>query len=168
MNLAYWLNLKDNLLLLAETREEFDGFMALAARFHYQIGIVSDRFPLLASLTVLENIALMAMYHRNLSLSRVEAQVEPEFAALGMTAAAGKRLEHLSREEVLQTYLLRCLAKNNIIVLMNTPAASEIELILDSLARLGKKLRLWIACLAGDAETYRRFPLRTITVGGAA
>jgi len=166
VNLAYWLNLKDNLLLLAENREEIEAFMELSAKFHHQIGIVSDRYPLLASLTVLENIALMAMYHRNVPLARAEEQTGPELKALGLADAAGKRLEDLTREEVLNTYLLRCLAKNNIIVLMNTPAASEIEFVLGGLARLGRKLRLWIACLAGDAETYRRFALRTIAVGG--
>jgi predicted ABC-type transport system involved in lysophospholipase L1 biosynthesis ATPase subunit len=166
MNLSYWLNLRENLLLLAPDRETLKEFLQLVAQFHYQIGIASDAYPLIASLSVQENITLMSMYHQKVSANRAAKAMRGDVEALGMEGKLHLRKEHLRREDILKTYVLRCIAKNNIIILLNTPPLTDLKLVADSLERVGKKLRLWVLCQEDNAAAYRELNLRTISIGG--
>ncbi len=166
MNLPYWLNLRNNLLLLAHDRSEMSAFLQLVAQFHHQIGMASDSFPLLASLSVQENVTLMSMYHQKLSANKAFKVMEDDINALDMQDKLHLRKEHLRREDILKTYVLRCVAKNNIIILLDTPRLTDLTLVSQSLESIRKKIRLWVLCLKDDAATYGNLDLRTIIIGG--
>lgn len=162
MNLSYWLNLRENLLLQANNRTEMPQFLELVAQFHYQIGMVSDSFPLLASLSVLENITLMNMYHQKKSATEAYKALEKDITALGMQNKLHLHREKMAREDILKTYVLRCVAKNNIIILLNTPRLTDVSLVQKCLDDIEKKIRLWVLCLEDDSIAYRNLNLRTI------
>jgi ABC-type polar amino acid transport system ATPase subunit len=165
MNFPYWLNLRDHLLMAAADEAAEQGFLEAVGRFHHQVGVAGEEFPLLANFTVLENITVMRMYHKNESRRRAYEHVLPSAQALGMEEALNRRDGELGRTERLKAFVLRSAAKGNIIHLLDAPRISDVDTTLQAVQSLPKPLRLWVLCLAGDAPMYREFNLRRIDLG---
>ncbi|MFW5836495.1 MAG: hypothetical protein ACOCVM_00700 [Desulfovibrionaceae bacterium] len=164
MNFPYWLNLRDHLLMTADAEAGQKRFLDAVGRFHHQVGVAGEEFPLLANLTVLENTTLMRMYHENESRRRAFEAVQPSVQALDMEGALTRRDGQLSRVQRLKAFVLRSAAKGNIIHLLDGPRISDVQTTLQAVESLPNPMRLWVLCLAGDASMYQGFGLRRIDV----
>lgn len=167
MDFSYWLNIEENLLLTAPRPGRIQQLIDLSHQSNFHIGIISDEYPLLSHLTVAENAALSSMYHRNLSLAQVRKRIEPDEQALDMGDIMDKAPGGMPRRSVLKAHLLRCVANNNSVVVMQRPAHAEVEDMLDWLDRLTHPLRLWVACLEKHAPAYMDFQLKKIAIEDA-
>ena len=164
MNVSYWLNIEENLLLVAKKRKEIPHLIDLAYRSGFHIGIISDDYPLLSDLDVAENLALSSMYHQNLSLKQVLKKIEPFIQEINSEELIYKRIEDLNRDELLKIYLLRCIANNNSIILLYEPTFKDIKIIYDLIGIIDKKIRLWVACLERNTERYYSFGFKEIVI----
>ncbi|MDY7000191.1 MAG: hypothetical protein SVS15_00230 [Thermodesulfobacteriota bacterium] len=164
MNVSYWLNIEENLLLVAKRRKEILRLIDLAHRSGFHIGIISDDYPLLSDLDVAENLAISGMYHQNLSLTQVLKKIDPFVQKINAEDLLQRRIEYLDREELLKIYLLRCIANNNSIILLYEPVFKDIKTIYDLIGLLDKKTRLWIACLEKNTERYYSFGFKEIMI----
>jgi len=164
MNVSYWLNIEENLLLVAKKRKEILRLIDLAHRSGFHIGIISDDYPLLSDLDVAENLALSGMYHQNLSLTQVLKKIDPFIQEINSEELIDKRIEDLNRDELLKIYLLRCIANNNSIILLYEPVFKDIKMIYDLVGLIGKKIRLWVACLEKNTERYYSFGFKEIVI----
>ncbi|MDK2956889.1 MAG: hypothetical protein PWQ57_2385 [Desulfovibrionales bacterium] len=164
MNFSYWLNLREHLLITADDEATGKEFLAKVGRFHHQVGVAGENFPLLANLSVLENITVMRMYHENESRRKAFSNVEASVKALHMEDALHKRDGELSHAERLKAFALRSAAKGDIIHLLAEPRISDVQITLQAVESLPKPLRLWVLCLADDAAMYQNFDLRRIEV----
>lgn len=167
MDFSYWLNIEENLLLTARRPGRIQQLIDLSHQSNFHIGIISDDYPLLSHLTVAENAALSSMYHRNLSLAQVRKRIEPDALALDMEGIMDGTPDGLSRRLALKAHLLRGVANNNSVVVMQRPAHAEVEAVLDWLGRLEHPMRLWVACLEKHAPAYMDFRLKKITIEDA-
>jgi ABC-type Na+ transport system ATPase subunit NatA len=164
MNFSYWLNLREHLLVTAASESAGKAFLSKVGRFHHQVGVAGEQFPLLANLSVLENITVMRMYHNNESRPKAFSQVKASVKALEMESALHKRDGDLSHAERLKAFALRSAAKGDIIHLLAEPRISDVQITLQAVERLPKPLRLWVLCRADDAAMYQNFDLRRIEV----
>ncbi|MBW1802419.1 MAG: hypothetical protein JRJ85_17025, partial [Deltaproteobacteria bacterium] len=64
MDFSDWLSFEDNITLIASHEKQIDELMHQAVKPEYPIGVISkERYPLLADLNIMENIALEKMFH---------------------------------------------------------------------------------------------------------
>ncbi|HSH07817.1 MAG TPA: hypothetical protein VLA41_09160 [Burkholderiales bacterium] len=92
---------------------------AIAAR--PQAALVSAELPLRANLTVLENVALVPQYHRDLHWAAASAEAMALLEQLGYASCAGKRDATLTHEERFAAKLLRAVAAAPALVLIERP-----------------------------------------------
>ena len=162
IKLSRLLNINRNLLLVALTPGQLSMLMDLAAQSQSHIGLIRDDFPLLSNLSLLENIVLSPSFHKNMTVGQAREKIAPSIEALKMGKALGWRKEWLSREELLKAYLLRGVASDNSIIMMQSPQLSDLEIVLDSIARLEGVLRLWVCCLWNETDKYSDYDLLEI------
>lgn len=167
MNFTYWLNLPTDLILVAPDASALEELEHRSARFHVQVGILGPRYPLLSALSVLENIGLMAMYHRGLSEAATHAELHEPLDRLGLTHIRHDLPHTLNGEQTLRVAILRCVAKKNSIVVMNTPSLGTLERTLQCRSLLqpsatADAFRLWILCTPSDLPTYANHTIRTL------
>jgi len=127
---------------------------------------VSDSFPLLSNLNVIENITLSNMFHENETLQQAAAKVTPFIENLGMQDAILKRKESLSREEIIRTCLLRAVSRGSDVIMTDFAKAGELNILKDSLVKINKRLFLWIMCLEKDLGNYNDFAFKTVRLAG--
>lgn len=167
MDFSYWLNIEENLLLTARQPGRIQQLIDLAHQSSFHIGIVSDDYPLLSHLTLAENVSLSSMYHQNLSLRQVRKRVQDSVESLDMDDAMDLPPGRAGRRETLKAHLLRCVANNNSVVVVQRPPHAEAGSLLEWLDRLPRRMRLWVACLEKHAPAYQDFPLKKIDIGDA-
>jgi len=162
ISISKFLNINKNLLLVAGSPGQLSMLMDLSAQSQSHIGFISDGFPLLSNLDVLGNIVLGPMFHKNMSMRQAREKIDSAIQALGMMKQMHRRKEMLGRGELLRAYLLRSLACDNSIVLMNTPSLYDLDIIQDALERLAYKMRLWVCCLEMNTGLYENYDLMKI------
>lgn len=167
MDIAALLTESEHLLLTTPHKGRVQQLTDLALQTDFQIGVMSRRTPLLAELSVAENIALPGMYHRNLSPRQVCERLREPIAALGLEAALDSSPTRLSRDETFKTALLRCLGQDSGIILMPTPSTEDVARALKAVNALAGGIRLWIAALDKSASAYEEFDLKPIALEGA-
>ncbi len=86
-----------------------------------EAALVSAELPLRANLTVLENIALVPQYRRDLDWAAASAEAMALLEQLGYANCAGKRDATLTHEERFATMLLRAVAATPALVLIERP-----------------------------------------------
>ncbi|MBW1681522.1 MAG: hypothetical protein JRJ83_08785 [Deltaproteobacteria bacterium] len=127
------------------------------------VGVADDRVPLLSNLTALENILLPLMYHRNVSLTEAETRLGPAIEKLEAASFLDSRKEDLAREEVLASYLLRCVAADCATVCMPSPALRDLRRMRVLRRKLGTKPKLWIICTKEEGNRYEETGFETIS-----
>jgi len=166
MDIAVLQTETDHLLLTAPAKGGLQHLEDQALQAEPRVGVMSSRYPLLAGLSVAENIALPGMYHRNLALEQVLERLAGPVEALDMGRALGQRPENLSHEEAFKARLLRCLGQDSGIILLPSPHVREVARALRAVEALDGNLRLWIACLDKAAPAYSLFGLKPIDLEG--
>jgi len=164
MNLEKLLTSEDDLVFTAELEEHMDRFLDAATAPELCIGIVGERFPLLANLSVLENVALQSMYQANKSVAWVHNRVAPYIEQLALEEAMGKRRADLSEEELFNVLLLRCLAVRCRAVLLVQPEPWNCGSTYNFVKGIDANIRLWICCFRDVAAQYASLHLRQIAI----
>jgi len=88
---------------------------------HPGAALVSSELPLRANLTVLENIALVPQYRRDLDWNTAAGEAMALLERLGCTDCVGKRDAALSHAERFQVKLLRAVASTPALVVIERP-----------------------------------------------
>lgn len=165
MNFSFWLSLDKDLLLTAEHEEEMKALIAEAVRPEFKIGVPDNRFPLLANLNVLENIALKSMYHKNSTLQEVHNYISPLASILMIDDLLQKRKEQLAEEDLFNIYLLRCIANQDNVILLVEPEPTDWVSTYNFVKGARPEIRLWACCYADESGKYDRLNLRNIKIG---
>lgn len=125
-----------------------------------EAAVVSTTLPLRANLSVLENIALVPQFLRNVAYETAADQAWNLLARVGFTACAGLRDPDLSHEERFIAKLLRSLLHEPPIILIDRPAlllpdCRYPDFIETQLACLEDRIRqCWIVDYAWNAPLY--------------
>lgn len=164
MDLAELLASRGDLLLLAGTRADVQQLVDLALQSGSHIGVAGRGQPLLSALSVAENVALPAMYHRNLPLEKVVRRLAAPAEALGLDAVMDLRPANLDRNATLRAKILRCLARECGVLLLPAPPPNEAVAARDAIAAHGGGVRLWVACLSKDRDAYAGLNLQPVTL----
>jgi ABC-type uncharacterized transport system ATPase subunit len=164
MDLASLLASGEELLFTAELEESLDRFLDAALAPELDIGVVSARYPLLANLNVIENVALQAMFHANKSLAWVRNKLSPHIEQLALEETLAKRKAELSEEETLNVLLLRCLAVPCRAVLLDKPEPWNYASARNFLKSIDSGPSLWMCCYRAEASQYAHLGLRRIAV----
>lgn len=163
MNISALLAQDGHLLITTRTKGMLQQLTDLARQSGNHICAVTPGSPLIADLTVAENIALPGMYHLNLSLARIMETLGGAVAALGLDAVLDARPANLSRRDALKAQILRCVVQGSSIVLLQAPRADDAEQALAAIQLLDRPMRLWVACLQRHAAQFSDLPLRPMT-----
>lgn len=166
MDIAVLLTETEHLLLTAPRKGPVQQLTDLAMQTDFHIGVMGRRTPLLAELSVAENIALPGMYHRNLSPRQICERLREPIAALGLETILDHSPARLTRDEAFKVKLLRCLGQDSGIILMPTPATDDVGRAFKAVNALGGGIRLWIAALEKTAAAYAVFDLKPIALEG--
>jgi ABC-type lipoprotein export system ATPase subunit len=164
-DLTRCLHMEEHLLFVAAQPTMLTRIMHLSALLQNQIGFISDAFPLLSNLDVLENITLGSMYRQNISLKKAYRNIEREILALRLESLLHKRRELLTREELVRVQFARCLATDNSVILLESPTVFSLEIVFDCLRAIDRRIRIWVTCHQPDKLSYGGYPLREIAVG---
>ncbi len=140
----------------------FTDFISRIMPGNRAVGCVSDCFPLLSNLNAIENITLFKMFHDNETLDQAEAEVTSFIDNLGMREAMPKRKERLSREEIINTYVLRAISRGSDVIITDLAAPGDLDILKNSLKKAGKRLYLWIMCREKELGNYDGFAFKKI------
>ena len=163
-DLTPYLHMDEHLLIVTEHPTMLTRIMHLSALLQPQVGIISEDFPLLSNLDVLENIALASMYRKNVSLKKARRIMEPEIRALKLEKLLHKRRELLTREELVRVLVARCLAAGNSIILLESPPVFRLDTVFACLGAVAHRVRIWVSCHHPDKLAYGGYPLREIHI----
>jgi ABC-type lipoprotein export system ATPase subunit len=164
-DLTPYLHTEEHLLLVVSNSTMLTRIMHLSALLQNQIGFISDSFPLLSNLDVLENITLGSMYRHNISLKKARRIIEQEIRALHLESLLHKRKELLTREELVRVHFARCLATDNSVILLESPTVFSLEIVFECLRSVDRRIRIWVSCHHSDKLSYRGYPLRETAIG---
>ena len=168
MDITGLLAAKGHLLLVATGKGQIQQLVDLAQQSDSHIGVAGQGHPLLAGLTVAENIALPAMYHRNLSPEKVLAGLAAPIQALGVERTMELKPANLGKRDVLRIKILRCLARGCGVLLMPSPAPTDMSTALAALEAMNTGVRLWAVCLERQAPGYARCNLNPVSLREAS
>ncbi len=163
MNISALLAQDGHLLITTRTRGMLQQLTDLARQSGDHICAVTPGSPLLAELTVAENIALPGMYHLNLPLAKVLASLGDALGSLGLDDKLDARPANLSRRDALRVQLLRCAVLGSSIVLLQAPRPEDARQALRAMDALSRPMRLWVACLERHAPQFAALGLRPMT-----
>jgi ABC-type uncharacterized transport system ATPase subunit len=163
MSLTELVEYKEDLIFIAG-RADIPHFILSAVAEFPSVCVVSDRFPLLANLNVIENITLYNMYNENVSLSEAAGRIKPYLSDLNIDDILLKRKESLTRKELIDTYILRCLSRGCEFVLTDFEKISDIKLLRERLDEIRKRIFLRIICSQDDTGILREFNYKRISV----
>lgn len=164
INLSHFLSLDNDLLILSPVEAHLSRLTEIVVQSLTHIGVMGDAFPFLANLSIMENIALTQMYHQRLSYAQCVRRIGPAVETLGLGRVMGMRKESLSRRELLQAHLLRCLINHSSAILFPSPRSGDVPIILDCLRQLNRPARLWVSCLRADAGLYEDLGLKQVEI----
>lgn len=164
INITRFISRNNHLLLTVPANIPMSKLLDMVALSQSHIGFISDRFPFLSNLNILENITLGTMFKQNILLSTAQQKLMPHVEALGLANYLEKRKESLSKKDMVRALFLRCVASGNSIILMESPLVSHVQIVIDSIAKVDASVRLWVACSENDMDTYQRFQLEVINV----
>lgn len=165
LNIPHLLNASSDILFMSRSPARLQGFLDLAVLQQPQIGFISERFPLLSNLSVLENIVLHRMYKNNFPLHRSLKSIQHLISALEMGKVLENRKESLSGREKVNAFFLRCIASGNRIAILESPSVQTYQLCQDSRSKTNAELRFWLTSLESEAPLYKHFGLETIKLG---
>jgi ABC-type Na+ transport system ATPase subunit NatA len=143
-----------HLLLVAPDHAGVDRLNAAAAGPEWPVGIISDDFPLLVNLTLLENITLAAMYHQSRSLQSCLEDITPWLDSLEMHAVMDQRPQFLSRPLRLKAYLLRALLNGSTFLLLPLLSRTDCDVLHRAVQRADLPVFLWACCLSNEVDVY--------------
>ncbi|RPJ11470.1 MAG: hypothetical protein EHM30_14480 [Desulfobacteraceae bacterium] len=73
-----------------------------------------------------------------------------------------KRKERLSREEIINTYVLRAISRGSDVIITDLAAPGDLDILKNSLKKAGKRLYLWIMCREKELGNYDGFAFKKI------
>jgi ABC-type polar amino acid transport system ATPase subunit len=163
-----FLRLPDNMenAILITDGIEVSGFISGIMSGNRSVGYVSDGFPLLSNLNAIENITLFKMFHDNKTMKQAVAEMTPFIENLGMLEAMPKRKERLSREEIINTYILRAVSKASDVIITDIAAQGDLDILKKSLEKVGKRLSLWILCREMELGNLNLFAFKKFRLMG--
>ena len=165
MNLSSWLNLDENILLVAYKEKQIDELMNYSVQLQHSIGIVSfERYPLISKLNVAENIVLCNMFNENISMRQALETVSPYIKSLSLDDKMQAYNKDLNSEDYFNICILRCIASKKRIILFDSPEPYDIDVLLSWLKQMGLEIRIWICCLVDRAPVYDRMALKSIDI----
>jgi len=156
---------KEDLILVTD-EADIPYFVLSAVTDFPSIGIVSDRFPLLANLNVIENITLFSMYHENIGFKEASERIKPYFSDLDMAEVSRKRKENLTRQELIQTYALRCFSRGCDFIMTDFDKMSDMKILRETLDKTKKRVFLWIMCSQNDLGNFSEFNYKKMRISG--
>lgn len=168
MDIAALLATRGHLLLTSPHRQDIDQLVDLALQSDSHIGVADRNLPLLASLTVAENVALPGMYHRNLTPEQVAQRLDAPARAIGVEKAWDLLPANLAKRDMMRVKILRCLARDCGVLLLPMPAAKDVEAALEAIGAENVGVRLWVACLDKHAADYAAFGLNLVSLRTAS
>lgn len=157
-------NIEDAILIT--DRINVSDFMFDLLHDNRSVCYVSDNFPLLSNLNVIENIALFRMFHDNVTIEQAAANVAPFIGNLEMQDAMLKRKESLSRKEIIGAYLLRAVSRGSDVIITDFAKAGDLEILKNALERIKKRFFLWIMCLEKELSNYSDFAFKKVRLAG--
>jgi ABC-type lipoprotein export system ATPase subunit len=143
-----------HLLLVSENESTISQLTAMVVQSDSPIGVISDDFPFLANLSVLENIVLGCMYHKAMSLLSCRETIQDFVDALGLNESLDQRSQLLSRPKLLKMHLLRCMANGSTFVFLPMPSRLDCDILHRAAESLDRDVFLWIGCLSNDQDVY--------------
>ncbi len=143
-----------HLLVTAPDESAIHRLKEMAVQSDFHVGMISDRLPLLANLSALENIVLGCMYHKHMSLKACQEIMTPAIRQLDLEWIMESRQHLLSRPQMLKVQLLRCLANDCGFVLLDTPPRQDCDILERALATLDAGIFLWVCCLSTEQDAY--------------
>lgn len=146
--------MRSHLLLVAPDQAGVDRLRTAASGPEWPVGIISDDFPLLVNLTLLENITLAAMYHQSQSLQACLEHIAPWLDSLEMHAVMDQRPQFLSRPLRLKAYLLRSLLSGSTFLILPLLSRTDCDILHRSVQRADLPVFLWPCCLSNEVDVY--------------
>lgn len=165
VSISSMTSIREHLLLTAPDQATISRLRAMIIQSNFHVGLISDRLPLLANLSALENIALGSMYHRNMSLASCREQLRPAIKLLGVENVMDQRQQFLTRPQRLKVQLLRCMTNGSGFILLESPPRSDCDILGQALAILDARVFLWISCLSTDKDVYTSLGYTVIDLG---
>jgi ABC-type Na+ transport system ATPase subunit NatA len=168
MSISYVSQLVENKedLILVTDGADIPYFVLSAITDFPSICIVSDRFPLLANLNVIENITLFNMYHGNIGFKEATERIKPYLSDLDMAEVSRKRKESLTRQELIQTYVLRCFSRGCDFIMTDFDKMSDMKILRETLDKIKKRVFLWIMCSQNDLGNFSEFNFNKVRISG--
>ena len=157
---------EEHLLITSSSESNLDELMSMAIQSQGETGIIGDEFPLISNLDILENITLGIMYSRNISLEYARAMILPSIKALQMETIMHRSKAMLSKEEIIRSQILRCIASGNSIMLLPSPTPRAADSALHAAARVPSRPRIWISCHTKKASAYEYLHLSPYSMDG--
>lgn len=154
-----------HLLITANDEETIANLRQACISSNLHVCLIGERLPMLANLSVMENIALGPMYHEHISLEECRDRLDSQIEILGLTSLLNLRREALSRPQRMKAQLLRCLANGASFVLLESPPRSDCEVLHRALGVLDTSISLWVCCLSTEQDVYSSMGYPTIDLG---
>ncbi|WP_028575325.1 hypothetical protein [Desulfonatronovibrio hydrogenovorans] len=155
-----------NLLLVCPSKSRDSLLQNMIVQSQGHIGIISDDFPFLSSLSVIENVALSNMFHQNVSLERVKARFGDYLAKAGLEEYLWKSPRLLPHVKLVLAKLLRCVCSGNSIVFMGSPRIDDARVVLDWIRDNSVPVKLWISCVDEEAAMFDDLALKQVDFAG--
>lgn len=159
LNISNFLSQNEHLLLLADQERAFSQLTHLINQSQSHVSLVSEAFPLLSGIDLIENITLCATYRKNISQGKATRYIMPFVELLGLQEHIHLYRAQLNREQRIKAYLLRAISCESSVVCLIKPALWRVKTLFECLERVRLPLKIWIATLGKDAQDYTHFPL---------
>lgn len=151
-----------NLILPMQNEAELSRLLDTSRHAGNQIGVVSKRFPLLATLTLEDNITLPAQYNRNIPPEQMLSILSPALKALDIAQHLPSLPAQVHSQDKFRTIILRTISQGASTLVMPSPTQPEVEDALAVAQALEGEIRIWVACLSKDAAQFDPFNLQSV------
>jgi len=160
----YLLSTKKNRIFLLKD----DGFgdciinLTLLSRGH--IGLISNKFPFLSNLDIIENICLGLMYTQNISLRRCINKIFHYVKLLNMEDCLWQRKEQINQEQLVKAYFLRCIANGNSVIFMDSPKRKWVKIVLQCIEKTKLSQNVGVSTSLANKASYNDFNFDVIEI----
>jgi len=160
----YLLSTRKNILLLLK-EGAFDSYIINLISFSRgHIGLISNKFPFLSSLNIIENVCLGLMYNQNISLKNSIKKIHDYIKMINMEDCLWLRKEQINEDQLVKAYFLRCVANGSSVIFMDSPKYEWIKIVLQCIERTNLYQNVWISTSLANKDLYNDLKFDVIEV----
>ncbi|WP_457570890.1 hypothetical protein [Desulfovulcanus sp.] len=160
----YLLSTKKNIILLLKDDAFSDYIVNLTSLSRGHIGLISDKFPFLSNLDIIENICLGLMYAQNISLKKCINKIYNYVKLLNMEDCLWLRKEQINEEQLVKGYFLRCIANGNSVIFMDSPKPKWVRIVLQCIEKTKLYQNVWVSTFWANKGVYNDFNFDVIEI----